>query len=49
MAHEISHVALRHATAQQTKLNNPLNQILGIGAIIGGGILAGRQGRRLAR
>ena len=44
MAHEISHVALRHATAQQTKLNNPLNQILGIGAIIGGGILAGEAG-----
>jgi Zn-dependent protease with chaperone function len=44
MAHEISHVALRHATAQQTKLNNPLNQILGIGAIIGGGILAGQAG-----
>ena len=48
MAHEISHVALRHATAQQTKLNNPLNQILGIGAIIGGGIL-GRPGRRPGR
>lgn len=44
MAHEISHVALRHATAQQTKLNNPLNQILGIGAILGGAILGGQAG-----
>ena len=44
MAHEVSHVALRHATAQQTKLQNPMNQILGIGAIIGGGILGGQAG-----
>ncbi len=44
MAHEISHVALRHATAQQTKLNNPWNQILGIGAILGGAILGGEAG-----
>ena len=44
MAHEISHVALRHATAQQTKVSNPLNQILGIGAILGGAILGGEAG-----
>src|SRR5688572_1316421 len=44
MAHEISHVALRHATAQQTKLSNPLNQILGIGAILGGAVLGGEAG-----
>ena len=44
MAHEISHVALRHATAQQTKVNNPWNQILGIGAVVGGAILAGEAG-----
>lgn len=44
MAHEISHVALRHATAQQTKVNNPLNQILGIGAILGGAIVGGEAG-----
>lgn len=37
MAHEMSHVALRHATAQQTKMNSPLNQILRAGAILGGG------------
>lgn len=44
MAHEISHVALRHGTAQATKQSNPLTQILGIGAIIGGGILGGQLG-----
>lgn len=44
MAHEISHVALRHATAQQTKLNNPWNQVLGIGAVLGGAILGGQAG-----
>src|SRR3954453_2020173 len=44
MAHEISHVALRHATAQQTKVNSPLNQILGIGAVLGGAVLGGQAG-----
>lgn len=47
MAHEISHVALRHATAQQTKLNNPLNQIFGIGTIIGGAIVGGQAGAQI--
>ena len=51
MAHEISHVALRHATAQQTKVNSPLNQILGIGAILGGAVRywAARPARRSAK
>jgi Zn-dependent protease with chaperone function len=49
MAHEISHVALRHATAQQTKLNNPLNQILGIGAVLGGYVLGGQTGAQLGQ
>ena len=44
MAHEISHVALRHATANATKQSNPLNQILGIGAILGGAVLGGQTG-----
>jgi len=47
MAHEISHVALRHGTAQATKQSNPLNQILGIGAILGGAILGGQGGAQL--
>ncbi len=49
MAHEISHVALRHATAQQTKLNSPLNQILGIGAVLGGAILGGGTGAQIGQ
>jgi len=44
MAHEMSHVVLRHSTAQQTKANNPWNQILAGGAIIGGGLLGGQAG-----
>jgi predicted Zn-dependent protease len=44
MAHEISHVALRHATAQQTKLTSPKNTIIGLGAILGGAILGGQTG-----
>ncbi|MBA2334057.1 MAG: M48 family metalloprotease [Blastocatellia bacterium] len=49
MAHEISHIALRHATAQQTKVSNPLNQILGIGAILGGAVLGGQTGAQLGQ
>ena len=49
MAHEISHVALRHATAQQTQQSNPLNQILGIGAILGGAILGGQTGAAIGQ
>ena len=44
MAHEISHIALRHGTANATKQSNPLNQILGIGAVLGGAILGGQAG-----
>jgi len=39
MAHEISHVALRHATAQQTKLTSAKSTIIGLGSILGGAIL----------
>ena len=44
MAHELSHVALRHGTAQATKQSNPLRQILGIGTILGGAVLGGQAG-----
>ncbi|MEJ7863021.1 MAG: M48 family metallopeptidase, partial [Pyrinomonadaceae bacterium] len=47
MAHEISHVALRHGTAQATEQSKPLNQILGIGAVLGGAILGGEQGAQI--
>ena len=49
MAHEISHVALRHGTAQATKQSNPLNQILGFGAILGGAVLGGQTGAALGQ
>jgi Zn-dependent protease with chaperone function len=49
MAHEIAHVALRHGTAQATQQSNPLNQILGIGAILGGAILGGQTGAQLGQ
>ncbi len=49
MAHEISHVALRHSTAQMTQQSNPLNQILGIGAILGGAILGGQTGAAIGQ
>ena len=49
MAHEISHVALRHGTAQATQASNPINQILGIGAILGGAILGGQTGAQLGQ
>jgi len=47
MAHEISHIALRHGTSQATKQSNPLNQIGTIGLILGGAILGGEQGAQL--
>ncbi len=49
MAHEISHVALRHGTAQATKQSNPLNQILGIGAILGGAVIGGQTGAAIGQ
>ncbi|MCS6874686.1 MAG: M48 family metallopeptidase [Pyrinomonadaceae bacterium] len=49
IAHEISHVALRHATAQATKMSNPLNQILVIGSILGGAIIGGDLGASLGQ
>ncbi|HEX7312983.1 MAG TPA: M48 family metallopeptidase [Pyrinomonadaceae bacterium] len=44
MAHEISHVALRHASAQQTKATSAKSTIIGLGAILGGAILGGQTG-----
>lgn len=49
MAHEIVHGALRHGTAQATKANNPLNQILAIGAIVGGAVVGGQGGAQLGQ
>lgn len=47
MAHEISHVALRHATAQQTKQTSGGNVAKNIGLILGGAILGGQAGAQL--
>jgi len=47
MAHEISHVALRHATAQATKHSSVGNQLGMIGLILGGAILGGQSGAQL--
>jgi len=47
MAHEISHVALRHATAQATKQNSIGSQLGQIGLILGGAILGGQTGAQL--
>ena len=44
MAHEISHVALRHATAQQTKQGSVGNTLGTLGLILGGAILGGQAG-----
>lgn len=47
MAHEISHVALRHATAQASKQNNIGTQLGQLGLILGGAILGGQTGAQL--
>jgi hypothetical protein len=47
MAHEISHVALRHATAQATKQNSFGNQAAKLGMILGGAAVLGQTGAEL--
>lgn len=47
MAHEISHVALRHATAQATKQSSAKNTLGMLGMILGGAILGGQTGAQL--
>ena len=49
MAHEISHVALRHGTAQATKASNPGLQIGAIGGAILGAIIGGNAGDIVAQ
>lgn len=44
MAHEISHVALRHATAQATKQSSAKSVLGQLGLILGGAILGGQTG-----
>lgn len=47
MAHELSHVVLRHATAQATKQQSAGNQLRTLGMIFGGAILGGQSGAEL--
>jgi len=47
MAHEISHVALRHATAQATKQGSAKSTLGQLGLILGGAILGGQGGAQL--
>lgn len=47
MAHEISHGALRHGTAQATKQGSAKNTLGTLGMIIGGAILGGQAGAQL--
>ena len=47
MAHEIAHIAMRHATAQATKQGSWKAQLGTIGAILGGAILGGQTGAQL--
>ncbi len=47
MAHEISHVALRHGTAQITKAQSGKAILAQLGGIIGGAILGGEAGAQI--
>ncbi|MGI8554756.1 MAG: M48 family metallopeptidase [Pyrinomonadaceae bacterium] len=49
MAHELSHVALRHGTAQATEQNKPLKQVAGIGSVLLGAILGGQAGAAIGQ
>lgn len=47
MAHELSHVALRHATAQATKQTSAKSMLGQLGLILGGAVLGGEAGAQL--
>jgi Zn-dependent protease with chaperone function len=47
MAHELSHVALRHATAQATKNSGAGNTLRTLGLILGGAAVGGQAGAEL--
>ena len=49
MAHEISHVALRHGTAQASKSQNPLVQLGAIGGAILGAVIGGNTGEAVGQ
>lgn len=49
MAHELSHVALRHGTAQATKASNPGIQLGALGGAILGAVIGGNAGSAIAQ
>lgn len=49
MAHELSHVALRHGTAQATKQNSVGSQLGQLGMILGGAVVGGQTGAQLGQ
>jgi len=49
MAHELSHVLLRHGTANMTKAENPWLQIGQIAGVVGGAVVGGAAGSAIAQ
>ncbi len=47
MAHELSHVALRHATAQATKASSAGSTLRNLGLILGGAVVGGQAGAQI--
>jgi Zn-dependent protease with chaperone function len=49
MAHELSHVLLRHGTANATKAQNPWLQLGQIAGVVGGAVVGGEAGSAIAQ
>src|SRR4029453_13524146 len=49
MAHELSHVLLRHGTANMTKAQNPWLQLGQIAGAVGGAVVGGEAGAAIAQ
>jgi Zn-dependent protease with chaperone function len=49
MAHELSHVLLRHGTANATKAQNPWLQLGQIAGVVGGAVVGGQAGSAIAQ
>jgi len=49
MAHELSHVLLRHGTANMTKATNPWLQLGQIAGVVGGAVVGGAAGSAIAQ
>ena len=49
MAHELSHVLLRHGTANATKAQNPWLQLGAIAGAVGGAVVGGQAGAAIAQ